>query len=26
VVALRDWARGWGDRQLRERQNANYTI
>jgi nitrogenase iron protein NifH len=26
VVALRDWARGWGDRQLRERNNANYTI
>jgi nitrogenase iron protein NifH len=26
VVALRDWARGWGDKILKERKNANYTI
>lgn len=26
VVELRDWARSWGDKILRERKNANYTI
>jgi nitrogenase iron protein NifH len=26
VVSLRDWARGWGDKILKERKNANYTI
>lgn len=26
VIALRDWARGWGDKILKERKNANYTI
>lgn len=26
VITLRDWAKGWGDKILKERTNASYTI